>query len=163
MKINLLILIVVISYNFLGAQSFTENDSLYITALEKYTIEIDSFYTKYNVNNIKYDTLYINKNGVVDNLPSRIHGRCVIILSDTNKIEIYERNKNEIVEVKLFPIEIKSGQIEITIVPYQCKFNKKDELNIEYNYLISAWTNVFFKYDCNKRKWKYDRTKNGGV
>jgi len=87
----------------------------------------------------------------------------VIILSDTNKIEIYERNKNEIVEVKLFPIEIKSGQIEITIVPYQCKFNKKDELNIEYNYLISAWTNVFFKYDCNKRKWKYDRTKNGGV
>lgn len=142
-----------------NAQTISENDSLYLTALEKYSIQLDSFYIKYSNNREQYSKIYIEYTDLFKGISEYIRGREVLILNNNNFKEVYKNNEGKLIQLRIFPIEIKHGQIEITFIPYHGKLDKKGKLSLA----LSDWTNVYFKYDCKQEKWIYDRTENGGI
>ena len=151
---------------FIRAQSVSENDSLYLIALEKYTVEIDSFYTRYSDNPSKYETIYLEETNLFKNIPNRINGKEITILTDTNKEHIYNKNGNKLIQLKIFPLKVKNDLIEITVIPYHGKLVKsvsENQINLNYSISLSDWTNVFFKFNCESKKWEYEKTENGGI
>src|SRR5690554_2155084 len=63
----------------LNTNKLTESDSLYLIAIEKFTIEIDSFYNKYGDKDFE-DKLYIAYNDYLNNLPDTVNGYKIILL-----------------------------------------------------------------------------------
>jgi hypothetical protein len=142
-----------------NAQTFSENDSLYLIAFEKYEIQIDSFYTKYSGNDSLYETIYLEYTDLLDSIPKQINGRELIVLTGTNFKKIYHENDKKLIHLQVFPMEINNGQIKITFIPYHGRLEKRNKLHLA----LSDWTRVYFKYDCRTNKWVYDRTENGGI
>ena len=159
MKPLTLYLLLILCAKISVAQSYSENDSLYLKALEKYSNEVDSFYIKYSENKEQLAILYIDQTNLIKGIPGNIGGREVVIINNENLKEIYKKNNWKLIQTKIFPIEVKNGQIEITIIPYHGEMDKKGNLNLA----LIDWTNVFFEYDCEKKKWIYYKTENGGI
>ena len=159
MKNLSVILLIVICITKTDAQTISANDSLYLTALEKYSIQLDSFYSKYSNNKRQYSKIYIQNTDLFKGISENIRGREVVILNNDNLKEVYKKNEWKLIQLKIFPIKIKQGEIEIKFIPYHGKMDKKGNLSLA----LSSWTNVYFKYDCNQKKWLYDRSENGGI
>ncbi len=165
-KSQLILVIIFLPMIFIKAQSVSENDSLYLIALEKYTVEIDSFYSRYSVNPFKYETIYLEETSLFKNIPDLVNGKEITILTDTNKEYIYNKNGNTLIQVKIFPLKVKNDLIEITVIPYHGKLVKnvsKNQINLNYSISLSDWTTIFFKFNCKTKKWKYYKTENGGI
>ena len=141
-----------------SAQKPTETESIYIVALEKYVMEIDSFYRKHSDGTEKYRPIFLERTDLIQNLPSDILGVEVVELGDNWK-EIYRKNGNRLTHLKIFPIEIEEGLIKVTLAPYHGELKKRNNLQLGF----SDWTSVYFEYDCSKRLWVYDRTENDGI
>ena len=159
MKNLTVVLFLVICLTKANAQTITANDSLYLTALEKYSIQLDSFYSKYSDNKKQYSKIYIEKTDLFKGISPYIREREILILNNENLKEIYKENEWKLIQLRIFPIEIIEGEIEIKFVPYHGEMDKKGNLSLA----LSDWTNVYFKYDCNQKKSLYDRTENGGI
>ncbi|KXX69455.1 hypothetical protein [Flammeovirga sp. SJP92] len=156
---NIIIILFLFGAMKSNAQSYNETDSLYLIAFEKYSIQLDSFYTKYSENNEQYSMIFIERTDLIKNLPDSIGERKIVTLNNENLKEVYKKYDWKLIQLKVFPIEIKKGQIEITFIPYHGEMDKKGNLNLG----LSDWTNIFFQYDCNQKKWIYERTENGGI
>jgi hypothetical protein len=143
----------------LKSQSTSENDSLYLIAFEKYAIQIDSFYLKYGGDEDRYAKIYLETTDLFDSIPKFVNGKEVIVLNASNFKRIYRKNNNRLIHLKIFPMEIKEGQIEITFTPYHGELKRRKNLNLA----LSDWTNVYFSFDCENNSWYYDRTENGGI
>lgn len=159
MKQTITILILILVSIQAKAQTVSENDSLYLVALERYAIEINSFYSRYSSDSDKYQTIYIEKTTLIDNLPKIINGYKVTVLTVNNWKKIYRKNNKELIHLKLFPIEIENGLIEVTLIPYHGKLKKRKDLHLD----LSSWTKVYFKQDCKNGKWRFLKTENGGI
>lgn len=58
----------------------------------------------------------------------------------------------------MFPIQVKDGMLEITIIPY------RGEVKKNHRYLsLSDWTNVFFKLNCSTGKHEFVKVENRGI
>ena len=134
----------------------TENDSVYLKAIEKYIIEIDSFYNKYSQNK-QPKQIYVQSENYLSKLPNEINGYQIIKLGLANRQEYFRKNKNSLKLVEITPLTIKDGRFQIILTPYFAELKSKNELFLE----LSDWTIVFF--DFRNGKLIYIETENGGI
>jgi len=148
-----------ISLAGINAQTYSETDSLYLIALERYVVQLDSFYKKYSGDPSIYDVIYLEHTELIDSIPKSINGSEIIVLYSENWKRIYKQNNNHLVHLKIYPIKIEKGKIKITFIPYIGKLEKGKHLTLG----LSSWTDVYFKFNCESQTWKYEKTKNGGI
>ena len=159
MKQTLLILLYLLAFTPSKSQTKSENDSLYIIALEKYTIEKDSFFLKFPKEpREKYEILYLEKPYFIDKLPDSINNHKLIIVNSTNKDELYSKNGNSLINIIIKP-KIENGLFIITVTPLIGSRDENGKILLE----LSDWINVFFKYDCDRKRWNYLKTESNGI
>lgn len=133
-----------------------ETDSIYLKAIEKYIIEIDSFYNKYSQNKHPKQ-IYIQNENYLSKLPNDINGYEIIKLNLENREEYFNRNKNELKLVEITPLRIQKGRFFIVLTPYYAKMDIDNSLFLE----LSDWTIVEFEF--KNEKLIYTKTENGGI
>jgi hypothetical protein len=138
----------------LNANKLTENDSLYLTAIEKFTIEIDSFYNKYGNKDFE-DILYIRYNDYLNSLPETINDYKIVFLGLANRKKHFKQNKNKLMYIEISPLSIENDMFNITLIPYPAELKKGKHLHLGLSY----WTKIYFKYV--KGRLNYVSTKNG--
>ena len=139
-------------------QSNSFNDSLYITALEKYSIELDSFYSKFGPKIAENSNIFLEHTYLIQKIPDSVLNRPIIVLTGKNYKKIFRQHKGHLSAVKIFPMETKGDLIEITVRPSGSEL-KRGKLT----QVMSSWTNVYFNYDIQSKSWKYQYTENGGI
>ncbi len=134
----------------------TETDSVYLKSVEKYIIEIDSFYNKFS--QIKQPKeIYIQYENYLSKLPKKISGYEIIKLGFANRKEHFKKNKNRLRLVEITPITLKNGRFQVILTPYIAKLKSKRKLDLA----LSDWTIVFFEF--KNGKLIHVETKNGGI
>ena len=134
----------------------SETDSLYLTSIEKYVVEIDSFYNKYS--QIKQPkTIFIEYQDYLSKIPDSISGYRIQKIGLGNRKKIFRENKGELRYVKIFPLTIKDGQFNITLIPYFAELKRKNHLFLS----LSDWTQVIFEF--KNGRLIYEKTENGGI
>ena len=134
----------------------TETDSLYLTAIKKYTHEIENFYQA-NSENDNPKIIYIQHKDYLRFLPKNINGYKIQKLGIANRKKHFSANKNKLVLVEISPLTIEEGRFEISLIPYFAELKGRKRLNLS----LSDWTIVYFKYIDGKLI--YDETENGGI
>lgn len=134
----------------------SETDSLYLTSIEKYIVEIDSFYNKYS--QVKQPKIiFIEYQDYLSKIPDSISGYRVQKIGLGNRKKIFKKNKGELRYVKIFPLTIKDGQFNITLIPYFAELKRKKHLFLS----LSDWTRVIFEF--KNGRLNYAKTENGGI
>ena len=140
------------------------NDSLYIEALEKYSIELDSFYSIYGTKRAENSTIYLEYTELINQVPDSALNRPIVVLTGENYKKIFRENNNGLSTVRIFPIETENELIKITLTPYGSSLKRKGiRLKKHLFKAVSCWTIVYFKYDMTEKTWKYHKTENGGI
>tara|TARA_R110002012_G_scaffold269776_1_gene453942 strand:- start:484 stop:1026 length:543 start_codon:yes stop_codon:yes gene_type:complete len=134
----------------------TETDSLYLTAIKKYTYEIEKFYHA-NAENDEPKIIYIQHKDYLRFLPNSINGYKIQKLGIANRKKHFRANKNKLVLLEISPLTIENGRFEISLIPYFAELKSRKRLNLS----LSDWTIVYFKYIDGKLI--YDETENGGI
>lgn len=141
------------------SQKASENDSIYILAVEKYTNEIDSIHLKYSLElENEFDTLFFERPFYIDKMPEFINGHKIILVNSDEKDFLFQKKGKNLLYTIIYPI-FESGLLKIAIVPYRFNFDKSGEYLLE----LSDWTYVYFSYDCSLKKWEYLKTEVGGI
>jgi hypothetical protein len=134
----------------------SETDSLYMISIEKYIVEIDSFYNKYS--QVKQPkTIFIEYQDYLANIPESINGYIIQKIGLGNRKKIFRKNKNELMYVKIFPLTINDGQFSITLIPYFAELKRKNHLFLS----LSDWTIVIFEFKSGSLIYK--KTESGGI
>jgi hypothetical protein len=145
------ILFLVLTINSFGQADST---SIYFKALYYYNAQLDSLKSK------STEIFVESNNGITDKFPVLIGNRIVTVLTWNNQKEIYKKNDNKIVHVKIFPAKIKDNIIEIRFVPYSGEYKGKRK---GYFLSLGDWIIIQFKYDCEENTYKYYKTESGGI
>ncbi|MBK0404799.1 hypothetical protein I5M27_17540 [Adhaeribacter sp. BT258] len=139
-----------------GYLKMSETDSLYLIAMEKYTIEIDSFYNKYSQSK-QPKTIFIENQDYLSKIPNSINGYQIQKIGLGNRKKIFRENGNELRYVIISPLTLSKGQFSITLTPYSAELKRKNRLYLG----LSSWTNVYFEF--KNRRLNYEKTENGGI
>lgn len=123
----------------------TEMDSIYLKAVEKYIIEIDSFYNKY-AENKQPKKIYIQYENYLFKLPKKISGHEIIKLGFANRKKHFRKNKNRLLLVEITPLTLKNGRFEIVLTPYFAELKSRKKLSL----ILSDWTTIFFEFKNGK-------------
>ena len=126
----------------------SETDPLYYIAIEKYIVEIDSFYNKYSQQK-QLKKIYIEYQDYLLKIPDSINGYEII--------KIGLGNRNKLRYVKIFPLSITDGKFNITLIPYFAELKKGGNLFLS----LSDWTKVLFEF--KNERLIYEKTENGGI
>ena len=140
----------------LSTSKMTENDSLYLVAIKKYIVEIDSFYNKYGQEKMA-KVIHLQYEDYLTNLPDSLNGYKIQFITSENQEKIFRQNNNELYLVKVRPLSIKEGKFKITLVPYFAKLDQKNN----YSYGLGSWTTIFFEY--RDERLIYQKTRKGGI
>ncbi|MGR3809684.1 hypothetical protein [Jiulongibacter sp. NS-SX5] len=134
----------------------SETDSLYLTSIEKYIVEVESFYNKYSQEKPP-KTIFIEYQDYLSKIPDSISGYRIQKIGLGNRKKIFRENKGELRYVKIFPLTIKEGQFNITLVPYFAELKRKNHLFLS----LSNWNRVVFEF--KNGSLNYERTESGGI
>jgi hypothetical protein len=145
------ILILVLAIKSMGQADST---SIYYKALYYYNAQLDSLKSK------SKEIFVESNNGITDKFPVLIGNRTVTVITWNNQKEIYNKNDNKIVHVKVFPAKTKDNIIEIWFVPYSGEYKGKRK---GYYLSFGDWIIIQFKYDCEDNFFRYYKTVTGGI
>jgi len=134
----------------------TETDSLYYVAIEKYIVEIDSFYNKYS-NRKQPKKIFIEYQDYLMKIPDSINGYEIKKIGLGNRKKVFRKNRNKLRYVKIFPLSISDGQFDITLIPYFAELKRGKHLYLS----LSDWTKVLFEF--KNERLTYEKTENGGI
>ncbi|MDB4924635.1 hypothetical protein [Mucilaginibacter sp.] len=135
-----------------------EGDKIYWTALEKYTLSLDTMGFK-KAEEDKVKTIYLEKPDFVDSIPSVINGYKIILITNENQRKTYKDHKGLLTHTKLFPISVHDNVAEISFVPYRGRLKKRNH----YMLSVSDGTIIYFKFDSNKNQFVFSKVKNWGI
>lgn len=134
----------------------TENDSLYLAAIELFTVEIDLFYNKYGEKDFG-DILYLEYQDYLYRLPDTINGYKIIFLGLHNQRKHFKQQKNKLRYIKIRPLSFENDSFKIRLTPYFATLKKRKHLLLE----LSDYTDIYFRYENGRLI--YDFSKNGGI
>lgn len=157
-NLTLLLTFLISIYSYgqnLDFPKMTETDSLYLTALEKYILEIDSFYNKHSEEKFP-KKIFIEAQDYLLFLPSQVNEYKIQKVGLGNRKSIFRQNKNELILVKIFPLTLEEGRFRITLIPYHAELKRK---NLSLG--LSDWTLIYFKFVDGRLE--YEETENGGI
>ncbi|PKV62892.1 hypothetical protein [Pontibacter ramchanderi] len=154
-KIFLLYLLALVSF-----ASFAQtNDSkdIYLEALNKYTLHLDSLFAG-NRNHV-INTIYLEIPDFVDSIPNKVNGYEIVVLTSKNIKQVYKTNNNSLTHTKLFPIKVENGRIVVSLIPYSGVRKRNGNLNLA----LGGGTQILFKYNCQNEYFEYERMVNWGI
>ncbi len=134
----------------------SETDSLYLTAIEKYIVEFDSFYNQYSEQN-QPKTIFVEDQDYLFKIPDSINGYEIKKIGHGNRNKVFRKNRNKLKYVKILPLSITDSQFYITLIPYFAELKRKNHLFLS----LSDWTKVFFEFSNGHLIYK--KTLNGGI
>ncbi len=137
-------------------RKLTETDSLYLTAVKKFIVEIDSFYNKYSQEKWP-KTIFIQYENYLSNIPNTVDGYKIQFIGPGNQKKIFRQNDNHLRLTKISSLTLKDGQFRITLTPYYGEIKKRKHLYLS----LSDWTVISF--DFKNGHLTYRETKNGGI
>ena len=136
----------------------SENEEVYLKALDHYIIELDSLLTN-NKNSKREKTIYLEVPDFIKEVPDTVNGYRIIVLTQDNIKQIYKSKDNVLTHTKMFPLMIEDGKVKVSFIPYAGTRKRGGNLNLSYG----GGTSIFFKYDCQKEHFKYDRSHSWGI
>ena len=98
-----------------------------------------------HVSNLKTDTIYVLKCFDIE-LPSKIGKHIIVDISEN--INFFMGNSTSLYAIKLMPIELNKGNVEITLIDYILKSNN-DEI------AMNNTGNVIYSYKYENETGKY--------
>lgn len=135
-----------------------ESDRIYWSALEQYTLAVDTFYSKYS-NGFKDKNIYLQKPEYVDSIPKEVNGYHITIITSSNKKKLYKDHNNKLLHTIMFPVAVEDSLISITLTPYHGELTKRKH----YSLAVSDGTTVYFKFDCVKQRYLVYKVDNWGI
>ncbi|WP_183562097.1 hypothetical protein [Mucilaginibacter sp. SP1R1] len=143
----------------IGWAQKNESDQIYCTALQQYTLSIDTFYSKYSNNKgAKVKEIFLQKPEFVDSIPSIVNGYTIILITSANQRKLYKDHRNRLTHTIMFPLTNKGSELFITITPYRGELKRNN-----YTLGVSDGTTIYFKFDCEKQTYVVDKVKNWGI
>jgi hypothetical protein len=135
-----------------------ESDRIYWAALEQYTLEIDTYYSKYS-DRFKDKSIYLQKPEDVDSIPKEVNGYHITIITSNNQQKIYKDHNNKLLHTMMSPVTVEDSLIYITFTPYHGELKKHNH----YSLSVSDGTIVYFKFDCDKQRYLVYKVDNWGI
>ncbi len=134
----------------------SETDSLYLLAIKKYILEIDSFHNK-ALHKIPPKTIYLEYQDYLKKLPESIDGFEIKMIGIENRRKVFRKNGNHLRYVKIHPLSIIDGEFHIVVLPYRARLKKGNFMNL----ILFRWTSIVFEFKNGQLMYK--RTENGEV
>ena len=131
------------------------SDTLYQRALNHYAMKLDSN----GIQGTKKDTIYLQERDFVDSFPNQVSNKTLKVLTKENWKRVFRQQGNELMLVKLFPMQVDQQKLRISMNRYQSKLEKDGGLLHE----IVLWINVYFKYNCRAERWEHWKTMVEGI
>lgn len=137
------------------------SDRIYWTALEKYTLALDSFaLSRAALAKVTYlKVIYLDTPDFIDSIPPTINGYQIILLNRQNKKKIFLAHQRKLRATTISPVSADNGKLSITITPFFATLKKRNH----YYYSVSDGTTVYFKFNCISQQFEYTETKNWGI
>lgn len=157
MKTLILISALCLTMSLFKAQN-KASDKIYWTALEKYTFALSSIYSR-ELSYGDHKIVFIEKPFYVDSIPPSMNGYTIVQITSLNQRKLYLEHGKALIHTQIFPVRVEGDHLSITITPYRGKMTSKKH----YNLAVSDGTTVYFKYDCEKKEFVYDKTENWGI
>ena len=95
---------------------------------------------------------------ITDGLPSQLGDYRVEYLDAQGLIDRYRKLRKELPILIAHPMENERERLTISFTFHWFSYKKRSLI-----YAISEWSNVYFRYDCEKREYVIDEVKLGGV
>jgi len=95
---------------------------------------------------------------ITDHLPSQSGKYYVEYLNDEAEIARYQKLRKGFSILKIFPLENNGPKLKIGIDVYYFSY-KKNRLS----YGLSDWSNVEFRFDCDKQEFAISSVQLGGI
>jgi hypothetical protein len=95
---------------------------------------------------------------ITDGLPSESAGYRIEYLDDKGQTARYQKLKREYPILKIFPIEDEGATLKVGITVYYFSYK-----NRRLMYALSDWSNVEFRFDCDKQEFVISSVKLGGI
>lgn len=103
-----------------------------------------------HISNLKADTVFVLKCFDIE-LPSKI-GKCIIVDISEN-VSSFLNNSPSLYAIKLMPIEVNKGSVEITLIDYLLKNNAGEIAMTNTGSVIYS-----YKYESQTKKYKLLKT-----
>ena len=109
---------------------------------------------------IDYHNMVVQKNrDITEGLPTQLGAYNVEYLDSQGLIERYKKLRKDFAILVVYPMDNNDGtRLRIAFNVYWISY-KKNRLNFG----LSDWSNVYFRYDCEKRDFVIDEVKLGGI
>ena len=155
---NLILTLVLVTASFVVKAQTQASDKIYWMALQKYTTKLATSHpTKVPLDSEK--VIYLEKSIYLDSIPPIINGYKIVLITPSNEREIYLNHHKILVHTKISPVRVEEDYLSITITPYSGKMLNRRH----YNLGVSEGSTVYFKYDCDKKEFVFDKIKNWGI
>lgn len=106
-----------------------------------------------------YRNMIVERNfELTDNLPSQFGDRRVEYLDSAGLIERYKKVRKEFLILAMHPMKNEGDNLKISITTHWFHYKK----GVSY-YAISDWSNVIFRFDCEKNEFSIKDVVLGGV
>lgn len=149
-----LIAFIVLFVSSLCKAQVKQGDIIYCIALEKYTQFLDT-----NGSEIpKGRLLYLEKPNFIDSIPSEVNGYKIVQFTDHNQRKIYKENSNRISHGKILPVVIEDNVAKISIVFAGGRLKGR-----KYYLTVAGGTFVYFKYNCDEKRFVFDKIESLGI
>lgn len=158
LKRTIIIVLVIMSLSDICNAQMRDSDKIYWLALKEFVITIDSVYSK-NTVIFKSKEIFLQKPELVDSIPVNIDGYRITLINATNQKQLYTNHKNHLIHTVMFPVAVEDSLIYVTFTPYRGELKKRNH----YKLAVSDGTTVYFKFDCNERKFKVFKIDNWGI
>jgi hypothetical protein len=149
---------IILLFALLSKAQVQESDKIYWSALEQYTLAVDTFYSKYS-DHFKDKNIYLQKPEYVNSIPKKVNGYHIILITSNNQQKIYKDYNNKLLHTMMFPVAVEDSLIYITFTPYHGELKKCKH----YLLAVSDGTTVYFKFDCDKQRYLVYKVDNWGI
>ena len=140
-----------------NSKILSENDSLYIKAIEDYIVEHEKNPNKYIPKNKQQKVLYIEGLDCVFDLPKSIMGYELVFVWPTNQVECFKKNDGHLLVLEICPLSIENKRFDIGINEFYAKMIKRKKKYLR----IGMATRAYFNYVNGKLI--HFKTEFGGV
>lgn len=140
-----------------AAPAASENDSLYIKAVQNYISQYELNPNKYIAPNQSPRVLYISGEDFL-NLPETVDGYKLVQLWPSNQNEYLKENKGRLLTISFLPLTVEDGKFYIDIKQFEIKSKSKTEIE---PVRIGMWVTTYFKFENGRMI--YERFTVGGT
>ena len=106
-----------------------------------------------------YHNMIVEKNrDITEGLPSQLGKYRVEYLDSQGLVGRYRKLRKPFAILVTRPLQNDGERLKITFTVYWFSYGKGS-----LNYGVSDWSNVYFRFDCEKREYLIDEVKLGGI